>query len=132
MSKKSITSNSSAQDTNETTTKLLQSRAAVGGAAVDAKNKEGFTPLRMACQDGHVEAARLLLEKGADVNVADKQGQTSLMQACHKGHVEAAQLLLERGADRSAVLPGAGTALEIVELGNTTEEAKAQLRALFA
>ena len=54
------------------------------------------------------------------------------MDACWKGHVEAARLLLEKGADRSAVFPGLGTALQIVELVNVPEEAKAQLRALLA
>ena len=46
----------------------------------------GRTPLWLACQDGHVDAARLLLDKGADVNRADKDGTTPLDKAkCRPG-----------------------------------------------
>ena len=43
------------------------------GAAVDAKGKDGATALMLACQGGHVEAARLLLEKGAAVDAKSKE-----------------------------------------------------------
>ena len=39
-----------------------------GGAEVDAK-KDGATPLLVACEHGHVDAARLLLERGAALKV---------------------------------------------------------------
>ena len=48
---------------------------------------------------GHVDAARLLLDKGADVNRATKDGQTPLYIACDYRHVDAARLLLDQGAD---------------------------------
>ena len=70
------------------------------GAEVDRANERRYaTPLFIACQEGHVEAARLLLEKGADVNRPTEKGWTPLFIACWKGHVDAARLLLEKGAD---------------------------------
>ena len=48
-----------------------------GGAKVDAA-KDGATPLFIACQNGHVDAARLLLDNGADVNRAKNYGRTLL------------------------------------------------------
>ena len=48
------------------------------GAAVDAKTKYGLTPLMSACMTGHVEAARLLLEKGADRTLPTPSGRTVL------------------------------------------------------
>ena len=62
-----------------------------------------MTPLYIACQNGHVDAARLLLEKGAEVDRAVSEGyykgQTPLYAACQNGHVDAARLLLEKGAE---------------------------------
>merc|ERR1712072_292968 len=82
----------------------------MGGAAVDQAKGYGATPLFVACEHGHVDAARLLLDKGEDVNRARKDGQTPLFIACQNGHVDAARLLLQRGAvfehDSSALCEG--------------------------
>ena len=48
-------------------------RLCVGhGANVKLARTAGTTTLHVACENGHVDAARLLLDKGADVNRADK------------------------------------------------------------
>jgi len=58
-----------------------------------------WTPLHFACQKGHVDTVRLLLEQCADVNRATESGATPLYIACSKGHVDVARLLLDNGAD---------------------------------
>ena len=58
-------------------------------------DKKGQTPLHVACFKGHVDAARLLLDKGADIDRVNKRGETPLYAACSKGHVDAARLLLD-------------------------------------
>ena len=45
------------------------------------------TPLYIASSNGHVDAARLLLDKGAEVDRARKDGATPLYAACQEGHV---------------------------------------------
>ena len=60
-------------------------------------NEDGVTPLFVACQQGHVDVARLLLDNGAEV---DRNGATPLFVACQNGHVDAARLLLEHGWTR--------------------------------
>ena len=55
-------------------------------------------PLIIACEKGHVDAARLLLDKGAEVNRATEDGRTPLLVACLQGHVDAVRLLLDNGA----------------------------------
>ena len=53
----------------------------------------------MACQCGHVDVARLLIEKDADVGQANNDGSTPLFAAAQNGHVDVARLLIEKGAD---------------------------------
>ena len=70
---------------------LLEAKAAVNLASSDG----GFTPLAIACQEGRVAAARLLLDKGADVDRADQNGETSLSIAEEMGHSAVVALLEE-------------------------------------
>jgi len=54
-----------------------------------------MTPLFLACHEGHVDAVRLLLDKGAEVNRATKNGNTPLAIAQKKGHSSIVALLEE-------------------------------------
>ena len=60
---------------------------------------DGVTPLYIAAREGHVDVARLLLDRGrADANWrARDNGATPLCSAVKKRHVDVARLLLERG-----------------------------------
>lgn len=53
---------------------------------VDAKDKQGFAPLHVACMSGDVGAARCLLKHGADVRATNDKGSTPLHWACSRGH----------------------------------------------
>ena len=57
-----------------------------------------------ACMHGHVDAAKLLLEKGVEINVIpggfDYAG-TGLHYAAHNGHRAMVEFLLDHGADRN-------------------------------
>jgi uncharacterized protein len=69
---------------------------------------DGFQPLGLASFFGHVEAARLLVERGAEVNSASRNDMKvmPLHSAAATGDPEArfelAKLLLEHGADPNA------------------------------
>ena len=65
------------------------------------KDHFGMTALHRACVFGHVDTARLLIEKGASVNERNKIGWTSLHYATANDRVEVAKLLLFHGADCS-------------------------------
>lgn len=57
------------------------------------------TPLGWAAEAGHVDVARLLIERGANIDVSDRTRATPLLLAAEHGSAEIVSLLLKRGAD---------------------------------
>lgn len=69
------------------------------GIDVNAKNDYGATALSFAADKGHVEIARLLIDRGADINVKDSfYGSTPMDWAVYNNHPEMVKLLLSKGA----------------------------------
>ena len=64
-------------------------------APINARNKDGMTPLHAAALAGQKEAAELLIDKGADVNAKNEEGVTPLQMASQKGHQSIVELLRE-------------------------------------
>lgn len=93
--------------TGDTAPGLL--RAAAGNNGVDMVKRlislgidvnaidEGQTALNHACQYGHTEVARLLLEAGANPDIPDTSGVNGLVHAAEHGNVELLSLLIEYG-----------------------------------
>jgi ankyrin repeat protein len=74
-----------------------------GGADVNAKNVDGWTPLHEAAFGGRKEIVELLISNGADVNAKhDGFGTTPLHRAAYRGHKEIVELLIGKGADVNA------------------------------
>ena len=73
----------------------------------NAFGDDGFHPVGLACFFGHVEAAKLLMERGADVNALSRneQIQTAAIHAAAASQTDEAtrfelvKLALEHGAD---------------------------------
>ncbi len=70
-----------------------------GGAAIDATDETGYTPLHYAASIGKLHAAKFLIERGADVSDGKGTMLTPLQTASTAGHVELVKLLIEHGAD---------------------------------
>ena len=69
------------------------------GLDFDAKTRYGATALSFACDKGHVDVVRYLVDLGADVNVQDTFYEyTPLGWATSKKHVEVIEVLLAHGA----------------------------------
>ena len=89
-------------------------RALDSGANVDGKPEslefEGVSPLGAAAEQGELEIARLLLDRGADVNMADGWCISPLTAAAEHGNTEIVKLLVKRGA-RVNDSPGGSYAL---------------------
>ena len=76
---------------------LLQ-RFVEWGAALDAGDYYGYSPLHWAVRSGHVDVVRLLLDRGAALDVKGSRRMTPLHWAVIRGHVDVVRLLLDRGA----------------------------------
>ena len=103
-----------------------------GGANVDARAKDGFTPLHFAAGSGDVAAIRALLAGGANVDARAKDRSTPLhgavLWAALSGDIAAIRALLASGADVSARKDGAATPLHGAALSGDV----AAIRALLA
>ena len=69
---------------------------------INARGGIRETPLHAAVDNGHLDVAMLLMERGADVESLDSQNMTPLHIASSRGYAEVVTLLIIRGADRNA------------------------------
>lgn len=75
------------------------------GASIGFTKYNGWSPLSYACQNGHVEVARCLLErtsveeKKSSVEESNKEGSCNLYLSCRSQHSGIVSLLLSLGAD---------------------------------
>lgn len=74
------------------------------GAAPDARDKDGETPLFNAARTGRLDQIQLLVGANADVHVVNHKNETALLQAAQRGAVDVVDYLLDIGA--KAILPG--------------------------
>jgi ankyrin repeat protein len=61
-------------------------------------NKDGFSPLTLACYRGNNDMVKFLIETGCDINQKSSMG-TALMAAVVKGNNELAQFLVLKNAN---------------------------------
>lgn len=67
-------------------------------ASLDARDKNGLTPLHLAASNGHLQAVRILWSKGIDLDLEDKHNKTPLHLAATQGHLDIVIFLLTKGA----------------------------------
>ncbi|KAK2813151.1 hypothetical protein FQN50_000828 [Emmonsiellopsis sp. PD_5] len=67
---------------------------------IDLADKDGYTPLAIAAQNGHYDVVKLLIEKGANIECVNiLSNMTPLIIAISNAHEEIAKLLIEKGAN---------------------------------
>ncbi|WP_265015482.1 ankyrin repeat domain-containing protein [Wolbachia endosymbiont (group A) of Anoplius nigerrimus] len=65
---------------------------------INAKNKDGYTPLHEAISSSNEQAICILLKNGADVNVVDECRNTPLHEAACKSNTDILNILIRNGA----------------------------------
>jgi hypothetical protein len=92
------------------------------GADIEAKDREGWTPLHWVAHTGHIEIARLLCDQGADVKAQTNRGRRPLHRAAKYGHHSIVKELIEvRNADISARDEDGRTALWMARENNRVD-----------
>ena len=76
----------------------------------------GYTPLKWACMNGHVEIATSLLDREALVNETNNNDDTALHYAARSDNMDLCELLISRGADPMAVNKRNHTPLDMIGL----------------
>ena len=79
---------------HEDCAKILLDKSHGQHPAVDIpENTFAWTPLFIACVDGHLSIAKLVLEAGADVERLDTSGWTAKEHAALRGHLDIAECI---------------------------------------
>ncbi|MCX6992386.1 MAG: ankyrin repeat domain-containing protein [Kiritimatiellaeota bacterium] len=68
------------------------------GADINAKDKDGYTPLMAAAINGNLDVVKVLVDKGADVNARAEDGNTALELAKVNRHPDVVEFLKQHGA----------------------------------
>ncbi len=87
-----------------------------GGAPVDGRDGQGWTPLMHAANKGYVLLVEMLLRSGASPDVRAADGATALFIATINAHPEAIALLMRAGASVSIRGPRGLTAVDVARL----------------
>lgn len=99
------------------------------GADINARDKQGATPLINAVRKNDLQTAQLLLDRHADVNHDDRDGWTPVLYAAWANYADMVKLLTAKGADVEALTPDGRTALSIAAQYGKTAAAKALIDA---
>jgi len=86
-------------------------QALANGAPINAQDGSGATPLLIATQYNHIDAARVLIDAGADVNIQDAMRNSPYLYAGARGLNDILRMTLAHGADLKSTNRYDGTAL---------------------
>ena len=88
---------------------------------VNAKDKDGRTPLHWACRGVHLEVLKFLVEKGADVNAEDSNKVVPLHSLSVRNSASGIAFLTAKGAEVDAKDYGGDTALHHAAMSDAAD-----------
>jgi len=101
------------------------------GADVNARDKDGWTPLYQACRCLSFETVRFLLDHGADPNICTADNSTPLHAACMNSSVDYVRILLQHGADPGSKDRFGETALDKIAYLDQKSSVREEILDLF-
>ena len=96
---------------------------------VNAKDKNGRTPLHWACRGVHLDVVKFLVEKGADVNAEDSNKIVPLHSLATRNNAAAIAVLLDNGAEVDFEDYGGNTALHYAAMSDAEDAVEILLTA---
>ncbi len=94
------------KDPNDVADFKREAAQTVSGYRYADVDPSAFSALTFAVREGHIDAAKALLDGGANVNDVVADGTSALVVAVTNAHYELAAYLLDRGADPNANAQG--------------------------
>ena len=68
------------------------------GASPDYQKHNGYTPLHISSQEGHIDIVKYLAVKcRCNIDIQTNDHDTALIRAVRKGHTDVVQVLVENG-----------------------------------
>ncbi|XP_071636411.1 uncharacterized protein [Temnothorax longispinosus] len=64
---------------------------------INARDKDGFTILHIASQEGRLEVVKYLVDKGSDINAKNTSGTKPIHIAAREGHKDTVEFFLSKG-----------------------------------
>ena len=92
------------------------------GANVDAKAKQGSTPLMVALENGKTEVAKMLIENDADIEAANNDGYSPLHAAVN--YPDIVEILVNEGLDVNVKTNQGDTPLDLANASGLSDSAK--------
>ena len=72
-------------------------------ASVDTVDDRGNSALHLACANGSIGSAKVLIENHCNINLVNKKGESALHWACSNGQLDCAKLLIENHSNINLV-----------------------------
>jgi ankyrin repeat protein len=93
------------------------------GADVNLQDNNGYTPLMIAANFGHIDIVTLLVKNGADVKIQANNGETALSLAEKKGHEKVINFLKDIADNKTNKAAGQPSKPENTEGGDPAQKA---------
>jgi ankyrin repeat protein len=87
-----------------------------GGADINLADRNGSTPLHVACFIGGLASVKELVKRGANLTLVDERGHDCLHKACFSGSERIVQFLLQSGAELNSTDASKRSCLHIAAL----------------
>ncbi len=97
------------------------------GADINARDKDGWTPLMWASWSGLTGVSQKLIDSGASLSECDRQGNTALMMAVMRANADIVKLLTANSADKTVENKRGMRALDMAAEGLQNHPGKASL-----